>query len=117
MITTDRRSRVWLARHRVDFRKGHGGLLSEAYKMALDPFAGDIVLFVGRNRRRLKVLYADATGLWVSSKLFTMEAMKTALQFLTEPSCTSITTAELALILEGARYTIDKQVCVYAKPG
>lgn len=116
MMMTNRRSRVWLARHRVDFRKGHSGLLAEAFKMALDPFAGDIVIFVGRNRRRLKVLYADQTGLWISSKLFTLSAMKTKLKFLTEPSCNAITTGELALLSEGAQYTIDKQVNSYNKP-
>jgi hypothetical protein len=35
MITTHRRSRIWLARHRVDFRKQHDGLLAEAYKLNL----------------------------------------------------------------------------------
>lgn len=109
------RSRIWLARHRVDFRKGHSGLLAESYKMALDPFAGDVVIFIGRNRRRLKVLYADSTGLWISSKLFTMEVMKTKLKFVSEPSCTVITQAELALIAEGAAYTINSQVTKYTK--
>jgi hypothetical protein len=115
LMTTDRRTRIWLARHRVDFRKGHSGLLAEAYKMALDPHKGDIVIFIGRNRRRLKVLYADSTGLWISSKLFTLEAMKTKLKFLVEPSCSSISQAELALLIEGAAYTIENQVAKYTK--
>lgn len=116
MLTGYRRSRFWLAGHRVDFRKGHSGLLAEAYKMALDPFAGDIVIFIGRNRRRLKVLYGDATGLWISSKLFTLEAMKTKLKFVSEPSCKVITQAELAMLIEGAAYTIEKKVADYVKP-
>ena len=116
MMVTFRRQRIWLARHRVDFRKAHNGLLSEAYKMNLDPFNGDVVIFIGRNRRRLKVLYADATGMWISSKIFTLEAMKTRLQFLSEPSCQSITPAELAMLIEGARYTVEKKVASYVKP-
>jgi len=116
MMVTSRRQRIWLARHRVDFRKAHNGLLSEAYKMNLDPFNGDMVIFIGRNRRRLKVLYADATGMWISSKIFTLEAMKTRLQFLSEPSCQSITPAELAMLIEGARYTVEKKVASYVKP-
>lgn len=115
MIISTRKQRIWLAEHRVDFRKGHSGLLAEAYKMQLDPFAGDVVIFVGRNRRRLKILYADGTGLWVSSKLFTVEAMKTKLQFLQEPSCKFITQAELGMLIEGASYTIEKKVRGYAK--
>ena len=116
MMFTSRRQRIWLARHRVDFRKAHNGLLAEAYKMNLDPFNGDVVIFIGRNRRRLKVLYADTTGMWISSKIFTLEAMKTRLQFLSEPSCQSITPAELAMLIEGARYTVEKKVASYVKP-
>ena len=36
------RSRIWLAQHRVDFRKQHCGLLAEAYKMGLDPFSSPL---------------------------------------------------------------------------
>lgn len=113
MMSVGRRGRIWLARHRVDFRKAHNGLLAETYKMGLDPFGGDVVIFVGRHRRRIKVLYADSTGLWISAKLFTVGAMKTNLQFLVEPSCTSITGAELAMLMEGSRYTLEKKVSVY----
>ena len=111
-----RNRRIWIAQHKVDFRKGHSGLLAEAYKMNLDPFANDVIIFIGRNRRRIKVIYADNTGLWISSKLFTMEAMKTKFQFLVEPSCESITVAELGLLIEGSRYTIQKRVANYVRP-
>lgn len=115
MPTNHRRPRIWLARHKVDFRKGHSGLLAEAYKMNLDPFTGDVVIFIGRNRRRIKVLYADSTGLWISSKLFTLEAMKTKFNFLSEPMCDWISQGELALLLEGSRYVIEKRVAHYTK--
>lgn len=116
MITTDRKSRIWLARHRVDFRRHHDGLLAEAYRMNLDPFGGDIVIFIGRNRRALKVLYADPTGLRLTWKKFTLEAMKTRLKFLLEPSCESITAAELAMLMEGSSYVIGKKVETYTRP-
>ena len=112
----NRRQKIWLARHRVDFRKQHTGLLAEAYKMSLDPYNGDVVIFIGRNRRRVKVLHADPTGLWISAKLFTLEAMKTKFKFITEPSCKVISQGELALLLEGSSYTIEKRVALYAKP-
>jgi len=110
------RSRIWLAQHRVDFRRHHDGLLAETYKMGLDPFKGDVVVFVGKNRRAIKVLYADPTGLNLSWKKFTMEAMKTRLGFLLEPSCRSITSAELAMLIEGSSYTLTKKVAVYTRP-
>jgi hypothetical protein len=116
MVVGVRRQRIWLARHRVDFRKAHNGLLAEAYKMNLDPFNGDVIIFIGKNRRRLKVLYADLTGMWVSSKVFTLEAMKTKLNFLLEPSSDSITSAELAMLIEGSQYTIGKKVASFSKP-
>ena len=114
-MVVHRRSRIWLARHRVDFRKQHDGLLAEAYRMNLDPFAGDVVIFIGRARRRIKVLYADGTGTWVSAKKFTMEAMKTKLNFLLEPMCQSITSAELAMLMEGSSYKMEKKVTPYIK--
>ena len=116
MILPARRQRIWLAQHRVDFRKQHGGLLAEAYKMGLDPFSGDVIIFVGRTRRMIKVLYADPTGLFVTAKLFTLEAMKTKFKFISEPLAQDITNAELSLLIEGSRYTIEKRVAIYTKP-
>ena len=116
MILGNHKGRIWLARHRVDFRRQHDGLLAEAYKMNLDPFLGDVVIFVGRHRRTVKVLYADPTGLYLTWKKFTLESMKTKMEFLFEPSCDSITAAELAMLLEGSSYTIGKKVAVYTKP-
>ncbi len=116
MLITQRRCRIWLARHRVDFRRAHNGLLAEAYRMNLDPFGGDVVIFIGRHRRAIKVLYADPTGLWVSTKKFTVEAMKTKLRFLVEPTSDSITQAELAMLIEGSAYTMGKKVSHYLKP-
>ncbi|SRR5258708_3750414 len=115
MMLPSRRQRIWLAQHRVDFRKQHGGLLAEAYKMGLDPFSGDVIIFVGRTRRMLKVLYADPTGLFVTAKLFTLEAMKTKFKFISEPLAQDITAAELSLLMEGSRYTIEKRVAIYTK--
>ncbi len=117
MILASRaRARVWLAQHRVDFRKQHNGLLAEAYQMGLDPFAGDIIIFIGRTRRMIKVLYADPTGLFVTAKLFTLETIKTRFKFLTESCAKDITMAELSLLIEGSRYTIEKRVMPYTKP-
>jgi hypothetical protein len=116
MLSVDQSRRIWLAQHRVDFRKAHSGLVAEAYKMGLDPYSGDVIIFIGRNRRRLKILYADATGVWISSKLFTLGAMKTNFQFLIDPNCKSISQSELSLVCEGSAYTIENKVVAYTKP-
>ena len=99
-----------VAMHRVDFRKSHDGLLAEAYHMGLDPFAGDVVLFVGRCRRRMKLLFADSSGLWVAFKRFNSESMKTRFRFLEDPMVNEISMAELQMFFEGSAYTVDKRL-------
>lgn len=56
--------KVWLVQHRVDFRKQHQGLLAEAYQLNLNPFKGDVIIFLGRNRRRLKRLLKLHKAFW-----------------------------------------------------
>jgi hypothetical protein len=110
MMFSFKNQKIWLVRHRVDFRKAHNGLLAEAYRINLNPFSGDVIIFIGKNRRRIKVLHADETGLWVSAKIFTMEAMKTNFKFVSDPGCDVISTAELAMLIEGTQYTVKKKV-------
>ncbi len=101
---------IHLAMHRVDFRKSHDGLLAEAYSMGLDPFEGDVILFVGRCRRRMKLLFADDSGLWLAFKRFNAEAMKTKFRFLVDPQVNQISTAELQMFFEGNAYTVDRRL-------
>jgi hypothetical protein len=112
VILSTRVRRCYLALHRVDFRLGHDGLTAQLFQLGLDPFAGDLVIFIGRHKNRLKVIYADDTGLWLATKRFT-ETMKTRLRFLADPRCTEITQADLAMILEGAAYTVERRLAAY----
>lgn len=52
----------------VDMRKGFEGLLSLAQRASQRALSGDLFLFVGRDRRRAKVLYFDGTGLCLYHK-------------------------------------------------
>ncbi len=101
---------IHVAMHRVDFRKAHDGLLAEAYRMGLDPFAGDVILFVGRCRRRMKLLFADDSGLWLAFKRFNTQSMKTRFRFLHDPKVTQISMGELQMFFEGTAYTVDKRL-------
>jgi len=101
---------IHVAMHRVDFRKNHDGLLAEAYHMGLDPFAGDVVLFVGRCRRRMKLLFADSSGLWLAYKRFNVGSMKTKFRFLLDPGFNQISMAELQMFFEGNAYTVNKRL-------
>lgn len=101
---------IHVAMHKVDFRKSHDGLLAEAYHMGLDPFAGDVVLFVGRCRRRMKLLFADQSGLWLAFKRFNTQTMRTKFRFLTDPKANQISMGELQMFFEGSAYTVDKRL-------
>jgi hypothetical protein len=52
--------RVFLARHRVDFRKRFDGLLAEAFQLGADPYDGDCVLFVKRDHTQLRAIVGTA---------------------------------------------------------
>lgn len=101
---------VHIAMHRVDFRKSHDGLLAECYAVGLDPFAGDVVLFVGRCRRRMKLLFADDSGLWLCFKRFNAKTLKTRFRFLSDPQVNCISMAELQMFFEGSAYTVDRRL-------
>ncbi len=101
---------MWLARYRIDFRKGPWSLLAEAYSLGLNPLEGDAVLFIGRDKRKIKLIYADPTGLWVSYKVFHKSAMKTLVEFSEEKTKDIMTAADLAMLLEGASFSVHKRV-------
>jgi len=61
--------RVFLARAVVDMRKSYQ-TLSDVVRLQLDldPLSGDVFIFVGRDRSRVKVLVWDASGFWICAK-------------------------------------------------
>lgn len=101
--------RVFLARHRVDFRKGIDGLLGEAYLLGADPYNGDCVLFVKRDHTQLRALVGDGIGLYLVTRRFEGGRLRVFRSFTERPSGTSISTGELSLLLEGARFTVLKR--------
>lgn len=110
MLPIARLKNIYVVMHRVDFRKAHDGLLAECYNLGLDPFTGDVVLFVGRCRRRMKLIFADDSGLWLAFKRFNSKTMKTAFRFLSDPKADEISFAELQMFFEGVRYQIEGRI-------
>ena len=90
--------RVALIRNRVDFRKGHDGLLGVSYDYHLQPYEGDLVIFVGRGMKSIKVLMADRNGLWVLYKKFKEGAVSRQFKFLADKNMSEITLDEVALL-------------------
>lgn len=61
--------RLFLARAAVDMRKSFDGLSSLVIgQLERDPLNGDGYLFVGRDRKRLKLLVWDGDGFWLFMK-------------------------------------------------
>jgi hypothetical protein len=109
MLTTQNVQRVILAAWKVDFRKSHLGLLGECRLAGFEPWSGDCVVFVSRCRTKVKVLLSDATGLWVSYKQFAKGTLATEVHWLESPSGKEVTHGELAMILEGHRFVVEKR--------
>lgn len=61
--------RVFLAAGATDMRKSFNSLsgLVRA-QLGANPLSGDLFVFCGRDRTRLKILYFDSSGLWVFAK-------------------------------------------------
>lgn len=98
--------RVLLVEHRVDFRKQYDGLLAEAYRIGAQPYEGDCVVFVKKDRTQLRSLVGDEFGLYLIGRRFEGGRLRELLRFADRPSARTISTGELSLLLEGASFTV-----------
>ena len=105
--------RVLLAQHRVDFRKGLNGLLAEAYRLGAAPYDGDCVVFVKGDQTQLRALTGDGVGLYLVSRRFEGGRLRVLLAFAERPTATTVSTGELALLLEGTTFTVHKRARVW----
>jgi transposase len=110
MIHTTNIKTIYLATYRVDFRRGHWKLLAEAYHLGLNPLSSDLLVFVSSKRNKIKLLYSDPTGLWVSYKAYHEGAMKTLVRLGKEAGTSQMTQAELAMLIEGTSFTVHKRL-------
>lgn len=103
MIATTRAIRVWACAEPVHMRKSFDGLYAVARQhMGRDPLAGDMYLFVSRDRKQARVLYWDGTGLVVIAKRLEQGRFNSPWEGDREkPWC--LTPSELSLFLEGSR--------------
>jgi hypothetical protein len=96
--------RIFLARAVVDMRKSFDSLIDLAqHRLVHDPHGGDAFVFVGRDRRRLKVLVWDRDGFWVLAKRLERGAFALPLPALASSSCDALELdrAAWALLLDG----------------
>lgn len=69
MLSLSRRMRVFAYASPVDMRKSFWTLSALVESMQKNVLDGDVFLFVGRGRRRAKVLWFDGTGLNLHCKI------------------------------------------------
>ncbi len=103
MISFSSRTRVFAWSEPVDMRKGYEGL-SELVRRELrqDVLSGDLYLFVGRTRRRAKVLSFDGTGLCLLSKRLDKGRFAALWRRRASGERLELSATELALFLEGS---------------
>lgn len=93
--------RVLVAEFCIDLRFGMNRLMGIAFQAGLDPRKGDVILFGGRNRKRLKVLHGDATGVWVSSKVFFADDAQCIIKPVLDGSLKEVSVSDFARIIDG----------------
>ena len=107
--------RVLIAQHRTDFRKRFDGLLGDAYRLGADPYAGDCIVFLKGDRTQLRALAGDSLGLYLVCRRFEGGSLRANFTFVREPTCSTITMAELGLLFEGALFTVHRRVREWQK--
>lgn len=96
--------RIFLARAPIDMRKGAVSLTALVeHALDKDPYQGDIFLFVGRQRNRIKVIVWDQSGFWICAKrlergTFAIPADTVGVE---KTGAAPLSTAEVHLLLEG----------------
>ena len=95
--------RVFVAEFSVDLRFGINRLIGFAFQSGLDPKNGDVILFGGRNRKRLKILHGDDTGVWLSGKTFFAEDAHCLIKSIANGTLREISISDLASIIDGRK--------------
>jgi transposase len=103
VIGSTRRIRVYAYGKPADMRRSFDGLASlVTAALGRDPLSGDLFLFVGRDRRRAKVLFWDGTGLCLYAKRLEKGTFSAPWQTPAGKPL-EMTSSELHLFLEGCR--------------
>lgn len=102
MIGSTRQVTVYAYARQVDMRKSFDTLaVLVRNELGRDVLSGDVFVFVGKTRRRAKVLYWDGTGLCLFAKRLEKGRFAAPWQARTEGAL-RWTMSELSLFLEGS---------------
>lgn len=104
MLSFETGRRIFLARAATDMRKSFNTLAALVeHQLGHDPFAGDVFVFIGKRRNRLKVLVWDASGFWLCARRLEEGTFAVPVPLLGAgaTSVVQVSPAEMALVLEG----------------
>lgn len=96
--------RIFLARQAVDMRKGCASLAALVENaLGHDPYAGDIFVFVGRRKNRVKLIAWDRSGFWLAAKHLEqgMFAVPVGAAVATAEGTMPLSPAQIQMLLEG----------------
>lgn len=102
MIGPSNRTRVFAYGAPCDMRKSYNTLSGLVSAMGYDVAAGDVYLFVSKNRKRAKVLWYDTTGLVLLAKRLDAGRFAAIWEADTGGEM-ELTMTELSLFLEGSK--------------
>jgi transposase len=95
--------RVFLCRQPVDMRKSFDSLADLIRtQVRMDPFSGDVYVFLGKDRTRAKVLVWEQSGFWLCAK-----RLETA-RFAAPADSTAAKAATIALTAEQLSSLLDQ---------
>lgn len=104
MLSFETGRRIFLARAATDMRKSFNTLAALVeHQLGHDPFAGDVFVFIGKHRNRLKVLVWDASGFWLCARRLEEGTFAVPAPLLEagSKSVVQVSPAEMAMVLEG----------------
>jgi len=101
MIPLSPATRIYLAAGATDLRKSFEGLSDlVSHHFQQDPLSGHLYVFTNRRKNRIKLLYADGSGLWLCAKRLHGQGTF-AWPRTTAPGALQILAQELTLLLSG----------------
>ena len=94
--------KIFIAVEAVDLRKSFSGLWGVAHeKLKENPDSGAVFIFTNRRRNRIKILYADRSGVWVLIKRLNQGTFHWPTSATGEGTKIRLTPEALQLLLDG----------------
>lgn len=101
MLTVGLNHRVWVYENAIDMRKSYDGLYG-LVRAFTNPLSGDVFVFLSRDRKKVKALFWDGSGLNIWMKR--LEKGRFADVF----ARSEMTLTELKLLFEGSHRVTER---------